>query len=400
MPSNKSSLAIDGGPPVRKTLLPYGRQSVDDSDIAAVTEVLQGDWLTTGPHVGKFEQAFAEATGAHHAVVLSSGTAALHAMLHVLDLQPGDEVIVPSLTFAATANAVKYVGARPVFADVDPSTLLMGCEQIAACITPQTRAVIAVDYAGQPCDYDAIAELARDCKLRVLSDACHSLGATDNGRRVGSLAELTAFSLHPVKAITSAEGGIVTTADAAMAERLRQFRNHGIATDHRLRESQGTWFYEQVELGFNYRLSDLQSSLGLSQLRRLPTFVARRRELAQQYDIALRDHAGLRPLAMRDHVEHAYHLYVVQLETAAWRVDRLAVFRALRAEGIGVQVHYIPVHLHPYYREQLGTRSGQCPAAEAAYERVLSLPIFSTMTDDDQADVLAALDKVWQHYQA
>jgi UDP-4-amino-4,6-dideoxy-N-acetyl-beta-L-altrosamine transaminase len=367
--------------------LPYGRQSIDEEDIAAVVAALRSDWLTTGPRVDEFEQAFAEVTGAAHAVAVSSGTAALHAIYHVLGLGAGDEVIVPPLTFAATANAVLYVGATPVFADVDPATLLLDPDAVVRAIGPRTRAIVAVDYAGQPCDYAALRRIADEHGLALVADACHSLGGAYQGRPVGTLADLTAFSLHPVKHVTTGEGGVVTTDDPELARRLRRFRNHGIDTDHRARAAAGAWFYEQVELGFNYRISDVQCALGTSQLRKLPAWIERRRDLAARYAELLTRVPAARPLASRSGAEHAYHLYVVDVPS------RDDVFARLRAAGIGANVHYVPVHLHPYYRDRLGTGPGLCPAAEEAYGRILSLPLFPAMADLDIYRVVSALEQ-------
>jgi len=387
-------LALQGGMPVRETLLPYGRQSVDEADIAAVVEVLRSDWLTTGPQVGAFEAAFAAAAGAREAVAVSSGTAALHAVMAAIGIGPGDEVIVPAMTFAASANCVLFQGGTPVFADVQPDTLLVDPQDVASKITPRTRAVVAVDYAGQPCDYDALHALADRHGLTLVADACHSLGASYQGRPVGALAALSAFSLHPVKPITTGEGGMVTTNDPALAARLRVFRNHGITSDHRQRELQGSWYYEMVDLGYNYRLTDIQSALGLSQLRKLPGWVARRREIARQYDAAFAGQAPVQPLAIRPGRVHAYHLYVVRVNCREAGMSRDQAFAALRAEGIGVNVHYIPVHLHPYYRRRFGTAPGLCPAAEAAYAQIMTLPLFPTMSQADVLSVVAGVGKL------
>jgi perosamine synthetase len=394
MIARHGTLAIEGGDPVRKELLPYGRQAVDEADVRAVVEVLRSDWLTTGPAVDAFEQAFAETAGAKHAVAVSSGTAALHAAVFAAGIGPDDEVIVPPMTFVATANAVVFQGGTPVFADVDRGTLLLDPDRVEASIGPRTRAVLAVDYAGQPCDYDRLRDLADARGLVFITDACHALGGSHRGRPVGSLVTLNAFSFHPVKHITTGEGGMVTTDDGRLAERMRRFRSHGIASDFRRREQQGSWAYEMTELGWNYRLTDLQSVLGLSQLRKLPEWVRRRREIAARYDDALACLDGVSPLAVRDGARHAYHLYVVRLDLDALSVGRGEVFAALREEGIGVNVHYIPVHLHPFYRERFGTGPGLCPVAEAAYESLLSLPLFPAMTDGDVADVIEAVDKV------
>lgn len=391
-------LAIDGGAPVRGTLLPYGRQSVIEADVAAVAEVLRSDWLTTGPKVAEFERTLAAFTEAKHAVAVSNGTAALHAAMYALGIGPGDEVVVPPMTFAATANAVVFQGGTPVFADVDAETLLIAPRQIERRITPRTKAVAVVDYAGQPCDYGAIREVTRRHGLPLVADACHAIGGSDQGRAVGSLADLSTFSFHPVKAITTGEGGAITTDDAELAGRMRTFRNHGITSDHRQREQQGSWFYEMVDLGYNYRITDFQCALGRRQLARLPGWVARRQEIARLYDAAFSGVCGVRPLGLRQGVSHAYHLYVVQLDLAQIRVGRAHVFAALRAEGIGVNVHYVPVHLHPYYRRRFGTGPGLCPVAEAAYERILSLPMFPGMSDQDAGDTVEAVRKVITAY--
>jgi perosamine synthetase len=375
-------------------LLPYGRQNIDDADIAAVVEVLKSDWLTTGPKVGEFESAFAANVGAAHAVAVSNGTAALHAAMFALAIQPGDEVIVTPMTFAASANCVLYQGGTPVFADVLPDTLLIDPVQVEAKITPRTKAIVAVDYAGQPCHYDQLRELADRYNLKLVADACHAIGGSYRGQPVGTLADLNTFSLHPVKHMTTGEGGVITTHDATLANRMRVFRNHGITTDHRQRSQAGSFFYEMVELGYNYRITDFQCALGLSQLNKLADSVAMRRQLAALYDEALKPLPFVKPLAINKDCQHAYHLYVVQVDTAALGVSRAEVFAALRAENIGVNVHYIPVHLHPYYRQQLGTAPGLCPVAEAAYEQLLSLPMFPQMSAADVADVVEALNKL------
>lgn len=368
------------------TQLPYGRQSIDDDDVAAVVEALRSDWLTTGPRVDEFEAALAGVAGSADAVAVSSGTAALHTALHALGIGPGDEVIVPPLTFAASANAVLYTGATPIFADVDPDTLLLDPDVAAAAVTSRTAAILAVDYAGQPCDYPALRRLCDRHGLALVADSCHSLGGDLDGLPVGSLADASCFSFHPVKHVTTAEGGAVSTDDDTLAGRLRRFRNHGIDSDHRSRAAAGAWFYEQVELGFNYRLSDLQCALGTSQLRKLPNWIARRRELAGRYDELLADLTGVAPLAIRPGAGHAFHLYVIRVDA-----DRDTVFAALRAEGIGANVHYVPVHLHPYHRERLGTRPGLCPVAEGAFERILSLPLFPDMAEADVERVCRTL---------
>lgn len=398
----KSELAIDGGEPVRRTLLPYGRQCIDEADIAAVVQVLRSDYLTTGPAVPAFEQAFARFVGQEHAVAVSSGTAALHAAVRAAGIQPGDEVVVPPMTFVATANAVVFEGGVPVFADVDPDTLLLDPTEVERRITSRTRAIIAVDYAGQPCDYEALQSIARRHGLTLIADACHSLGADSAGRPVGGLADLSVFSFHPVKAITTGEGGMVTTADPVLAERLRRFRTHCMNRDAqaRARQVQDAWAYDIEGLGHNYRLGDIQCALGQSQLAKLPGWIARRQEIAALYDAALLDLPGITPLTRRRGCTHAYHLYVIQLDPAVLQAGRQRVFAALRAEGIGVNVHYIPVTHHSFYRRRFRTAPGDCPVADAAYERIITIPLFPDMTRQDVADVIAALEKVVRAYAA
>jgi perosamine synthetase len=393
-----SHLAVHGGTPVRAELLPYGRHEIDDDDVAAVARVLRSDWLTSGPVVGEFEAALARMVGAPEAVAVSNGTAALHAAMFAIGIGPGDEVIVPPMTFAASANAVVYQGGTPVFADVDPETLLLDPARVAEKITAHTRAIVAVDYAGQPCDYTRLRAIADgsagDRRIWLVADACHALGAREHGQPVGAIADLSAFSLHPVKHVTTGEGGAITTADPELAGRMRTFRNHGITVDHRQRSAQGSWIYEIVELGYNYRLTDIQCALGISQLAKLPARVARRQAIAAEYDRAFAALPEVRPLAVRDDVSHSYHLYVVRLDTSRLTCDRATAFSALRREGIGVNVHYIPVHFHPFYRQRFGHGPGLCPAAEAAYDQILSLPMFPGMTAGDIEDVVEAMTKV------
>ncbi len=374
-------------------MIPYGRQFIDEEDIRAVVDVLRSDWLTTGPGVGKFEQAFADFVHAQEAVAVSSGTAALHAAMFALNIAPGDEVIMPAMTFAATANCVVFQGARPVFVDVDPETLLISPEQVKAAITARTKAVIAVDYAGHPADYDQLRSITEQYGIALVADACHSLGGAYKGRLVGSLADLNAFSFHPVKHIATGEGGMITTDSPQLAERMRRFRNHGITTDHRQREKQDSWFYEMVDLGYNYRITDLQCALGFSQLKKLPLFLAQRLKIAHGYDDAFGEVAEINPLAVNADVVHAYHLYVIRLQTAGLNTDRNGLFQTLRQKGIGVNVHYIPVHLHPFYQKQFGTQPGLFPVAESAYGQILSIPMFAAMSEKQTREVIGKLNE-------
>jgi len=397
-PTKLETLAIHGGKPVRDTLLPYGRQSLDQQDIQAVVEVLRSDWLTTGPKVAEFEERFAEWVGAKHAVSFSSGTAALHGAAFTAGLGPRDEAITTPLTFCATANCVVYQGATPVFADVSADTLNLDPARVSEKITKQTKAVIAVDYAGHPSDLDELRAKAQRHRLIFIEDACHALGAEYRGKRVGSLADMTIFSFHPVKHLTTGEGGMVTTQDAKLAETLRRFRNHGISSEARQRQQSGQWFYEMVLLGFNYRLTDVACALGLNQLDRLESNLARRREIAARYTKAFREIPAVIAPDVRDELNPAWHLYPIRLKRELLSVDRGEIFRALRAENLGVNVHYIPVHQHPYYRDHYGYRGGEFPIAEAAYESLISLPMFHGMTDQDAEDVIHAVHKVTANY--
>ncbi len=371
--------------------LPYGRQWIDEEDIEAVAKVLRSDWITTGPQVPAFERAVASFVGAREGVAVSSGTAALHTAVYAAGIGPGDEVIVPSLTFVATANAVVFQGGTPMFADVEEDTLLLDSEDVEERITGRTKAIMTVDYAGQPCDYDRFRALADEHELTLIADACHALGAEYRGKRVGSLADLTAFSFHPVKHITTGEGGMVVTDNPEFAARMHRFRNHGITSDHRERARRGTWYYEMADLGYNYRITDFQCALGLSQLRKLPKWIARRRKIAERYDEAFASLPAAQPLTVTGDVLHVYHLYVLRLRLDVLDGDREAVFVALRERGVGANVHYIPVHLHPFYRTRYGTETGLCPVAEDAYTRILSLPIFPAMSDEDVASVVTAV---------
>jgi UDP-4-amino-4,6-dideoxy-N-acetyl-beta-L-altrosamine transaminase len=390
-------LAIEGGRPVRASLLPYGRQHVGDDDVAAVTAVLRGAFLTTGPTVAEFEARFAARVGARHAVAVSSGTAALHAAMFAAGVGPGHEVVTTPLTFVGTANAALYLGARPVFADIHADTLNLDPARVEAALTSRTRVLAPVDFAGQPCELAAIRALARARGLLVVEDAAHALGAQVGGRPVGVLSDLTIFSLHPVKHVTTGEGGVVTTDDDELARRVRRFRNHGIATDSADRQASGALWSPMVDLGFNYRLTDIQCALGLSQLPKLEQFLAKREAIAERYVVALKDLPGLSIPRVAADVRHAWHIFPVLVEPARLRAGRDEVFAALRAEGIGVTMHYVPAYWHPYYAG-LGYPRGLCPIAEDATSRIFSLPIFPGMSDADVEDVVAALWKVLGHY--
>lgn len=364
---------------MREKFLPYCRQEVQPEDIAAVTRVLESDWLTTGPTVEAFEQAFAREVGARFAVAFSSGTAALHGAMFAAGVGPGDEVIVPTLTFCASANSAAYLGARPVLAEVDPERLNLDPDRLP--LSEATRAVTAVHYAGHPAPLERLRALCDERKLVLVQDACHALGATYRGQPLQSYGDLVCYSFHPAKHITTGEGGMVATDSEEHQRRLKTFRNHGITSEARHRAEKGQFYYEMQVLGYNYRLSDISCALGLSQLGRHHQGLARRRELARAYREALPALVQTPP----DDPESGWHLYPVRLDHR----DRVAA--RLREERIGTQVHYIPVHLHPYYQETYGYRAGDFPVAEAAYARLLSLPMFGSMTLEDLEDVVSAL---------
>lgn len=369
-----------------ESFIPYGRQSIDEQDIQAVIQVLRGDYLTTGPMVAQFERRLCEISGAKAAVAVNSGTAALHAAYYAAGLEPGQEIITSPLTFAATANAARYLGANVRFVDIDPATGLIDPAQIEQAITPRTRLIAPVDYSGQPADYDAINAIASRHGLAVVADAAHSLGATYKGRPVGTLATLTTTSFHPVKPVTTAEGGAVLTPHENLASIAARFRTHGITRDPALLQSnQGPWWYEMQELGYNYRLPDLNCALGLSQLGKLDQFLTRRRQIAAMYDQGLSHSKELILPHVNSDVVSGWHLYVVRLAGDASR--RRAVVEALHQRKIGVQVHYIPVHLQPYY-QSLGFKAGMFPQAEDFYSRCFSLPIFPAMTDEQVGRVI------------
>jgi UDP-4-amino-4,6-dideoxy-N-acetyl-beta-L-altrosamine transaminase len=376
---------------VPERFLPYGHQTVDFDDIEAVVRVLKSDYLTTGPEVAAFEADLAAVSGASCAAVLNSCTSALHAAYAAIGVGPGDEIVTSPMTFAATGNAALYLGARPVFVDIDPSTGLIDPELVEGAITSHTRAIVAIDYAGQPADYDALRRIADGHNLKLVADAAHSLGATDSGRPVGTLADVTALSFHPVKLITTGEGGAVLTDDADVHSRVMQFRSHGMVYQpSRLSRDEGPWYMEMQSLGFNYRMTDIQCALGRSQLQKLPRFLARRRAIADWYDRDLSAVAGLDLPGRRQGADSAWHLYVVRVSDPS---RRRPFFEALRRREIGVQVHYIPVYRHPYYRD-LGYAEGLCPRAEEFYARAVSLPIFPGLTDRDVARVIETISAV------
>ncbi|TDC03339.1 aminotransferase class V-fold PLP-dependent enzyme [Nonomuraea longispora] len=369
-------------------MLPYGRQSIAESDVEAVTEVLRGDWLTTGPAVGAFESELAHWTGGVPCVAVTSGTAALHVAYVAAGVGPGDEVVTSPLTFVATAATAALLGARVVFADVQPDTGNLDPDSAAALVTPRTRAVTAVDYAGHPADYDELRAVADGAGALLIADAAHSIGSAYKGRPVGSLADLTTFSFFPTKTVTTAEGGAVAAADPERFLRAARFMNHGLVRDpaEQRHPGEGGWHQEVHAFGLNYRLPDVLCALGLSQLRRLRRFRARRAELVARYHLMLSDVPGLTLPAQRAYVEPSWHLYPVRVRDGR----RREVYDRMRAAGIGVQVNYLPAYLHPVF-EDLGYRRGLCPVAEAYYAEELSLPLFPCLSDVQQERVAETL---------
>ncbi|MBP3231802.1 MAG: UDP-4-amino-4,6-dideoxy-N-acetyl-beta-L-altrosamine transaminase [Anaerovibrio sp.] len=392
-------LAINGGKPVFEKRIGYGHQYVDDADIQAVVDVLKSDFLTCGPKIEEAEAKLCKITGAKYAVLIANGTAALHAAMFAADVGPGDEVITTPITFAASANCALYCGAKPVFADINPKTYNVNPESVEKKITDKTKAVVAVDFTGQAVEIDKIREICDRHNLIFIEDAAHSLGTKYNGKPVGSLADMTEFSFHPVKTCTAGEGDAITTNDDELYKRLVLFRTHGITRNQELMDkpSEGGWYYQQVALGYNYRMTDIQAALLSSQLDKLERFGKRRKELVKRYNEAFSAMPELvvqQEIAQSDTVRH---LYIIQLNLDMLKCGRREVFEALQAEGLGVNVHYIPVYSFPYY-QKLGYRMGECPNAERLYERIISIPLYYSLTDEEQDKVIKAVNKVIKYY--
>lgn len=392
-------LAVFGGKPVFEKKIGYGHQYIDDADIQAVVDVLKSDFLTCGPKINEAEAKLCEITGAKHAVLISNGTAALHAACFAAGIGPGDEVITTPITFAASANCALYCGGKPVFADINPETYNIAPDSIEKCITERTKAVVAVDFTGQAVEVQRIREICDKHNLIFIEDAAHSLGTRFNGKPIGSLADMTEFSFHPVKTCTAGEGGAITTNDEELYKKLLLFRTHGITRVNEWMDkpSEGGWYYQQVDLGYNYRITDMQAALLSGQLDKLGHFARRRKELVKRYDEAFREIPEIivqREIPESDTVRH---LYIIQLDLEKLTCSRKEVYDALQAEGVGVNVHYIPVYFFPYY-QNLGYKMGSCPNAESLYERIISIPLFYSMTDEDQEKVIVAVKKVIDYY--
>ena len=395
----EETLALFGGTPVFDQKIGYGRQSINDADIQAVIDVLQSDFLTCGPKLEEVERKLCRITGAKYAVLISNGTAALHAACYAASIQSGDEVITTPITFAASANCALYCGAKPVFADINPETYNISPEEIEKKITERTKAVIAVDFTGQAVELDQIREICQKHHLILIEDGAHSIGTKYNGTPVGSIADLTTFSFHPVKTVTAGEGGAVLTNDEEFYKKLLLFRSHGITRNENWMsgKSEGGWYYEQMELGMNYRMTDIQAALLGSQLDRLETFAKRRREIVRMYDEAFQEMPEIIVQKEIPQSDTVRHLYLLRLNPERLKAGRKEIFDALTAENIGCNVHYIPVYYFPYY-QKLGYQKGLCPNAEALYERLITIPLYFGMSDEDVQNVIQAVKKVLNYY--
>ncbi len=395
----KNKLAIAGGFPVRSQKIYYGKQSIDEADVQAVVDTLKCPLMTQGPKVDQFEEDLCHYTGSNYAVCCANGTAALHIACLAAGIGAGDEVITTPITFAASANCALYCGATPVFADINPDTYNIDPMSIEKCISPKTKAVIAVDFTGQPVEVDEIRRICDKHKLIFIEDASHSIGSAYNGEKVGSLADLTTFSFHPVKTITGGEGGAVLTNNKEYYEKLLNYRTHGITKDQKFMEKENAepWYYEQIDLGYNYRLTDFQAALLSSQLKKLPSFIQRRKEIVERYN---KEFSKIPEIKIQQEIEQAdtcRHLYILNLNLEKLNCTRLEFFNSLSAENIQPQVHYIPVYYFPYYKK-LGYQKGLCPNAEHFYERVMSLPLYPALTDNDVEDVIFAIKKLIEYY--
>ena len=391
--------AICGGTPVRTTSLSYGRQFIDDEDIQAVIDTLKSDYLTCGPRITQLEQKLCDITGAKYCVAVSNGTAALHIAALAADIGPGDEVITTPITFAASANCALYCGARPVFADINPHTYNIDPASILSHITPRTKAVVAVDFTGQAAELDEIRAICREHGLILIEDAAHSIGTRYKGQPVGSLADMTAFSFHPVKTVTAGEGGAVTTNNKELYDKLVLLHAHGITRDRSqmVHPTDDPWYNEQAAYGFNYRMTEIQAALLMSQLNKLDRFSRRRREIVKKYDAAFSRIPQLQVQQEIPASETTRHLYILRLRSEMLKCTRREFFDAMGAEGIHSQVHYMPVYWHSYY-ESLGYEKGLCPQAERYYQEVMSLPLYYSLTDQDVEDVIHIVSKLVEYY--
>lgn len=383
---------------MRDFYLPYSKQFLDNDDIESVIKVLKGDYLTTGPAINQFEEKIAKYVGAKYAVAFSNGTAALHGACFAAGIGEGDEVITTPITFVASANCVLYQGGKVVFADIDSKTYNIAPNEIEKKITNKTKAIIPVDFTGQPADLEKIIEIAKRRELIVIEDAAHALGASYKNKKVGSISDMTMFSFHPVKHITTGEGGMIVTNNEEYYERLLLFRSHGITRDtSRLQENHGPWYYEMHALGYNYRMTDIQAALGTSQMNKLDNFVNKRREIATHYNNAFKDIPQVEIPFQSSNGNSSWHLYIIRLRTESLVADRKEIFEDLQRQNIGVNVHYIPVHLLPFY-QQLGYEKGSLVNAENLYKEIITLPLFPAMNERDIEDVISAVKTTISKY--
>lgn len=391
--------AIEGGTPVRNSKIYYGHQYIDEADIRAVEEVLRSDYLTCGPKITQLEQKLCEITGAKYAVVCSNGTAALHLACLAAGVSAGDEVITTPITFAASANCALYCGARPVFADIDPETYNISPASAAKCITKKSKAMVAVDFTGQSVELEPLLQLCRDNGMVLIEDGAHVIGTKYKGKCNGSIADMTTFSFHPVKTVTGGEGGAVLTNNKEYYEKLLLYRTHGITREEQLLEhpADGPWYYEQLVLGYNYRITDMQAALIISQLDKLEMFSARRKEIVARYDEAFSKIAGISVQKEIPESDTTRHLYILRIKPDELTIDRKRFFEALAAENVCCNVHYIPTYYFPYY-EKMGYKRGICPNAEKLYEEIISLPLYYAMTDEDVESVITAVSKIAAYY--
>lgn len=393
-------LAINGGTPIRKTKIFYGRQWVDEEDVSAVANILRGDYLTCGPAVSEMERSLEKYTGAKYAVAVSNGTAALHCACIAAGVGPGDEVITTPITFAASANCALYCGAKPVFADINPETYNIDPESIRAHITDKTKAVVAVDFTGQAVDVEKIRAICDEFNLIFIEDAAHSIATKYNGQQVGSLADITTFSFHPVKTITGGEGGACLTNDEVLYKKLVLAHTHGITHDESMMEGaphEGPWYYEEISLGYNYRITDFQAGLITSQMKKLDRFAARRKEIVNRYNEAFKSIPEIIVQKEIPESDTCRHLYIIRLDLDKLNCSRREFFDAMSAENVQCQIHYVPVYWFPYY-QHLGYERGLCPQAEEVYKGIMSIPLYPKMTDEDVEDVIKAVKKIVEAY--
>ncbi|PKP62036.1 UDP-4-amino-4,6-dideoxy-N-acetyl-beta-L-altrosamine transaminase [Candidatus Atribacteria bacterium HGW-Atribacteria-1] len=391
--------AIEGGKVTRNNFLPFARPLIGQEDIEEVVDTLNSDWLTTGPKTHLFEEEFAKYIGCKYAVAVNSCTAALHISLAALGIGKGDEVITTPYTFISTVNVILQQGAIPVFVDIKPDTFNINPDLIREKINDKTKAIMPVHFAGQPCEMEKIMKIAKDNNLLVIEDAAHAISAEYEGRKIGTIGDATSFSFYPTKNMTTGEGGMVTTNDEKLRERLKVWGLHGISKDAWKRYSaEGSWYYEVVCPGYKYNMTDIQASLGLHQLEKLNNFQKKRENIVKAYNEAFKDMKEITIPFVKNNIKHAWHLYVIKIVSEKLKINRNQFIEALKAENIGTSVHFIPAHLQPYYRDTFGFKKGDFPNAEYAFERVISLPLFPKMSDKDVKDVINSVKKIVEYY--